>query len=311
MSGRAASPASASASPPRMAWRSAGRRSLPAFVAGAARRGARGEGEVAAARDRRSWRAFRAAVDGGALEPSRELRNLAPAEAAAAIARRARRRLGRAPAGRRRAAWAKRATPCPRPPTRCALPDGLRSLPRQPVYGRAPDARAGGGMMATPAIDARAHRGRHFADLDAVMTVMDDSFGTRFGEAWTRSQCAGILPMAGVSLTLARDARQRRDDRLFACPHRRRRSRVAAARGRPARPARGVGGRLLDDFIEQARATRSRSRPSRSPRRKSCARHVSSGGFCSGRPAPELLLCVRRPALRRADLGELFDLELF
>ena len=42
-------------------------------------------------------------------------------------------------------------------------------------------------------------------DLDAVMVVMESAFGDRFGEAWTRSQCAGILPMAGVSLMLARD----------------------------------------------------------------------------------------------------------
>ena len=44
-------------------------------------------------------------------------------------------------------------------------------------------------------------------DLDAVMEVMGQAFGDAFGEAWTRSQLAGILPMAGVSLTLARRAR--------------------------------------------------------------------------------------------------------
>ena len=43
-------------------------------------------------------------------------------------------------------------------------------------------------------------------DLDAVMEIMQTAFGTHFGEAWTRSQCAGILPMAGVTLTVARDA---------------------------------------------------------------------------------------------------------
>ncbi|GAA4004231.1 GNAT family N-acetyltransferase [Sphingomonas humi] len=41
-------------------------------------------------------------------------------------------------------------------------------------------------------------------DLDDVMAVMCAAFDKRFGEAWTRPQCAGILPMAGVSLTLAR-----------------------------------------------------------------------------------------------------------
>ena len=30
------------------------------------------------------------------------------------------------------------------------------------------------------------------------MAVMDGAFGDSFGEAWTRSQCAGILPMDGV-----------------------------------------------------------------------------------------------------------------
>lgn len=42
------------------------------------------------------------------------------------------------------------------------------------------------------------------ADLPAVMTVMDSAFDPRFGEAWTLSQCAGLLPMPGVWLTLAR-----------------------------------------------------------------------------------------------------------
>ena len=34
-------------------------------------------------------------------------------------------------------------------------------------------------------------------DLDAVMAIMDAAFEPTYGEAWTRSQCAGILPMAG------------------------------------------------------------------------------------------------------------------
>ena len=42
------------------------------------------------------------------------------------------------------------------------------------------------------------------ADLRGVMTVMDDSFDPRFGEAWTMAQCAGLLPLPGVWLTLAR-----------------------------------------------------------------------------------------------------------
>jgi len=42
-------------------------------------------------------------------------------------------------------------------------------------------------------------------DLDAVMQVMEDSFDPCFGEAWTAPQCAGLMPMPGVWLTLARD----------------------------------------------------------------------------------------------------------
>jgi ribosomal-protein-alanine N-acetyltransferase len=43
------------------------------------------------------------------------------------------------------------------------------------------------------------------SDLDAVTAVMNAAFDDRFGEAWTRSQCAGILPMPGVELILARE----------------------------------------------------------------------------------------------------------
>jgi ribosomal-protein-alanine N-acetyltransferase len=41
------------------------------------------------------------------------------------------------------------------------------------------------------------------ADLAAVMRVMEDSFDPAFGEAWTAPQCAGLLPMTGVWLSLA------------------------------------------------------------------------------------------------------------
>jgi ribosomal-protein-alanine N-acetyltransferase len=42
------------------------------------------------------------------------------------------------------------------------------------------------------------------ADLDEAMTVMDDAFEPEFGEAWTKAQCAGIMSLPGVWLTLAR-----------------------------------------------------------------------------------------------------------
>jgi ribosomal-protein-alanine N-acetyltransferase len=46
------------------------------------------------------------------------------------------------------------------------------------------------------------------ADIEAVMAVMEDSFDPAYGEAWTSAQCAGLMPMPGVWLTLARDGDQ-------------------------------------------------------------------------------------------------------
>lgn len=42
------------------------------------------------------------------------------------------------------------------------------------------------------------------AHVDELVAVMDESFDPEFGEAWTAAQCAGLLPMRGVWLTLAR-----------------------------------------------------------------------------------------------------------
>ena len=90
-------------------------------------------------------------------------------------------------------------------------------------------------------------------DLDGVMRVMTAAFDPAFGEAWTRSQCAGILPMSGVALMLARD-----EDgtpvgfSLF-------RTLVGEAEllllaVEPSHMRRGIGRRLLDAFLERARA---------------------------------------------------------
>src|SRR6185436_1922852 len=62
-----------------------------------------------------------------------------------------------------------------------------------------------GRLMATrtrPDATVRLRRGGA-DDLDEVMRIMTVAFQPCFGEAWSRSQCAGILPMHGVSLTLA------------------------------------------------------------------------------------------------------------
>jgi len=107
--------------------------------------------------------------------------------------------------------------------------------------------------MATPALarSLRLERGTS-DDLDSVMTVMEAAFGQRYGEAWTRSQCAGILPMAGVALTLARDAdgdaigfslvRTVADE-----------SELLLIAVLPDHHRRGVGRNLMEDFFDRAR----------------------------------------------------------
>jgi [ribosomal protein S18]-alanine N-acetyltransferase len=42
-------------------------------------------------------------------------------------------------------------------------------------------------------------------DLPAIMPVMTSAFSPRFGEAWTESQCLGVLSMPGSELIIARD----------------------------------------------------------------------------------------------------------
>ena len=91
------------------------------------------------------------------------------------------------------------------------------------------------------------------ADLDAVMDVMAAAFDPGFGEGWTRSQCAGILPLSGVLLMLAEDAdgsvcgfsllRAVADEAELLL--------LAVA---PDAQRRGVGGALLDHFIAHGRS---------------------------------------------------------
>ncbi|WP_051531675.1 GNAT family N-acetyltransferase [Sphingomonas sp. URHD0057] len=108
-------------------------------------------------------------------------------------------------------------------------------------------------MMATPALDriVRLETGKS-ADLDGVMKVMTDAFGNRYGEAWTQSQCAGILPMSGVSLRLARDAHSGAIIGFSLFRSIAGESELLLLAVLPSRHREGVGMRLLDDFIGQA-----------------------------------------------------------
>jgi [ribosomal protein S18]-alanine N-acetyltransferase len=109
--------------------------------------------------------------------------------------------------------------------------------------------------MATPALDYTVRlRPGGSRDLDEVIVVMDAAFGDRFGEAWTRSQCVGILPMAGVSLVVARDLETGVAVGFSL-------SRTVADEAEllllavfPTRHREGIGRLLLDDFMERARA---------------------------------------------------------
>ncbi|HEY1145334.1 ribosomal protein S18-alanine N-acetyltransferase [Allosphingosinicella humi] len=87
-------------------------------------------------------------------------------------------------------------------------------------------------------------------DLDAVMRVMEESFDPAFGEAWTSAQCAGLLPLPGVWLSLAK----RGDEVLgFAL------SRIVLDEAellllavRPKGQRQGIGQLLLDRFVLEA-----------------------------------------------------------
>lgn len=108
--------------------------------------------------------------------------------------------------------------------------------------------------MASPALDSRVELTTGAAcDLDGVMRVMEAAFGTTYGEAWTRSQCAGILPLTGVALVVARDC-ESGAAAGFAL------SRAVAGDSEllllavdPERQRSGIGRRLLDDFIGRSR----------------------------------------------------------
>ena len=90
-------------------------------------------------------------------------------------------------------------------------------------------------------------------DIDSVMRVMDAAFGDKFGEAWTRSQLGGILPMAGVSLILAREAESPDTIGFSLFRTVADESELLRIAVMPSQHGRGVGRRLLDDFLDRVR----------------------------------------------------------
>lgn len=91
-------------------------------------------------------------------------------------------------------------------------------------------------------------------DLDAVMQVMAAAFDPCFGEAWTRSQCAGILPMTGVALTLARDATTARPLGFSLFRTIADESELLLIAVEPNSRGRGVGRQLLEEFMQRAKS---------------------------------------------------------
>ena len=89
-------------------------------------------------------------------------------------------------------------------------------------------------------------------DLDTVIDVMNAAFDERFGEGWTRSQCAGILPMPGVRMVLARFADGRTAGfslyRTLGAE-----AELLLLAVAPEFRLRGIGRTLLDHFLDNAR----------------------------------------------------------
>ena len=108
--------------------------------------------------------------------------------------------------------------------------------------------------MATPALAEEVGIMAGSADqIDAVMAVMDCAFGDKFGEAWTRSQLSGILPMGGVFLMIAID---RASESVVGFSLSRTvvgESELLLIAVLPDEQRRGVGTLLLDHFLDRAR----------------------------------------------------------
>lgn len=90
--------------------------------------------------------------------------------------------------------------------------------------------------------------------VEAVMHVMEEAFGDRYGEAWTRSQLSGILPMSGVALVLATDRPSESAVGFSLTRTVADESELLLIAVLPGRHRRGIGKMLLDDFLDRSRA---------------------------------------------------------
>ena len=91
-------------------------------------------------------------------------------------------------------------------------------------------------------------------DLPAVISVMQEAFDPRYGEAWTSSQCLGMLSLPGVWLTLA--SMDGRDVGFALVRSTGEEAELLLLATRPAARGRGIGGALLRAAIEEARDRR-------------------------------------------------------
>jgi len=109
--------------------------------------------------------------------------------------------------------------------------------------------------MATPALADEVRITPGTADeIGPVMKVMDAAFGDKFGEAWTRSQLSGILPMSGVFLTLAIDCAREAVVGFSLVRTVADESELLLIAVLPDEQGRGIGGLLLEHFMDQGRA---------------------------------------------------------
>lgn len=87
-------------------------------------------------------------------------------------------------------------------------------------------------------------------DLPAVSAIMQEAFDPRYGEAWTKSQCMGMLSLPGVWLTLASVAD--RDVGFALARSTGLEAELLLLATSPRARGRGVGGALLRAVVAEA-----------------------------------------------------------